>query len=167
MCTDTPYLGFERMLPYFCFKYGAEEYEFWASDWYTFDPYQYGWHNFIRESQVPGQYAWTRYPNGDGYLFYAGKPIGVNSLVPSIRLKLIREGVEDFEYLYYLNSLVTLGKKEGKNITEAEKALENARALVTIPSAEGRYSATNLPDPYAVLRVRMQVAKAIEGLLAN
>ena len=164
MCTDTPYLGFERMLPYFCFKYGADEYEFWASNWYTFDPYEYGWHNFIRESQVPGQYAWTRYPNGDGYLFYPGKPIGVKSLVPTIRLKLIREGVEDYEYLYYLNSLITLAKKNGKDVGQAEKAIENARGLVTIPSEEGRYSTKNLPDPYAVLRVRQQVGEAIEGL---
>lgn len=164
MCTDTPYLGFERMLPYFCFKYGAEEYEFWAADWYTLNPYDYGWHNFIHESQVPGQYAWTRYPNGDGYLFYPGNTIGVSSPVPSIRVKLIREGVEDFEYLYYLNSLVTLAMKSGKDVTTAQKALDNARELVTIPSAEGRYSSKNLPDPYAVLRVREQVAKAIEGL---
>lgn len=167
MCTDTPYLGFERMLPYFCFKYGAEEYEFWAADWYTLNPYDYGWHNFIHESQIPGQYSWTRYPNGDGFLFYPGNIIGVSSPVPSIRVKLIREGVEDFEYLYYLNSLVALGKKNGKDVSEAVKALDSARELVTIPSAEGRYSSKNLPDPYAVLRVREQVAKAIEGLLAK
>jgi hypothetical protein len=165
MCTDTPYLGFERMLPYFCFKYGAEEYEFWASDWFTLNPYDYGWHSFIRESQVPGVYTWTRYPNGDGYLVYPGQTIGVNSLVASIRLKLAREGVEDFEYLYLLDSLIKSGKKLGKDVSEAEKAIESAKALVTIPSDEGRYSTRNLPDPYAVLRVREQIAEAIEGLL--
>ena len=165
MCTDTPYLGFERMVPYFCFKYGADEYEFWASNWYTFNPYNYGWHRFNRESQVPGQYAWTRYPNGDGFLFYPGKPIGVKSLVPSIRLKLVRDGVEDYEYLYCLNSLIATGKKKGKDVSQAEKAIDSARSLVTVPSFVGRYSSKNLPDPYAVLRVRGQVAEAIEGLM--
>jgi hypothetical protein len=165
MCTDTPYLGFERMLPYFCFKYGAEEYEFWGSNWYTFNPYKYGWHSFIRQSDRPGDLYWIRYPNGDANFIYPGQPIGVDSMVATIRLKLAREGVEDYEYLYNLDSLITLGRKQGKDVAQAEKALENARGLVTIPSAEGRYSTENLSDPYIVLRVREQVAEAIEGLL--
>lgn len=165
MCTDTPYLGFERMLPYFCFKYGAEEYEFWAAAWYTLNPYEYGWHSFIRQSDRPGDQYWIRYPNGDGNFIYPGNPIGVNSLVATIRLKLAREGVEDYEYLYYLDSLMTVARNMGKNIRPAEKAIESAFNLVTIPSAEGRYSTEYLPDPYAVLRVKRQVAEAIEELL--
>jgi hypothetical protein len=165
MCTDTPYLGFERMLPYFCFKYGAEEYEFWGSNWYTFNPYEYGWHSFIRQSDRPGDLYWIRYPNGDANFIYPGEPIGVNTMVATIRLKLAREGVEDYEYLYSLDSLITLGRKKGKDVNQAEKALESAKQLVTIPSAEGRYSTEYLPDPYIVLRVREQVAEAIEGLL--
>lgn len=164
LCTDTPYLGFERMLPYFCFKYGADEYEFWASTWFTFNPWDYGWHNFIHESQVPGQWRWTRYPNGDGYLFYPGKQIGLKGWVPSIRVKVIREGVEDYEYMYRLNSLITSAEKNGKDVSNAKNALDSARGLVTIPSAEGRYSARNIPDPYAVLRIRKKIAEAIESL---
>lgn len=47
--------------------------------------------------------------NGDGTLFYPGKPsvIGGSSQVPvaSIRLKLIRQGVQDFEYLTLVSKL--------------------------------------------------------------
>jgi hypothetical protein len=47
--------------------------------------------------------------NGDGTLFYPGRPdvIGGNSNIPieSIRLKLIREGLEDYEYLIQLAKL--------------------------------------------------------------
>ena len=47
--------------------------------------------------------------NGDGTLFYPGTParIGGKSHVPvaSIRLKMIREGIEDFEYLHLLDEL--------------------------------------------------------------
>jgi hypothetical protein len=47
--------------------------------------------------------------NGDGTLFYPGKPsrIGGHTDIPieSIRLKLIREGMEDFEYLALLAKL--------------------------------------------------------------
>ncbi|MDR2774568.1 MAG: carbohydrate binding domain-containing protein [Tannerella sp.] len=165
MCTDTPYLGFERLLPYFCFKYGAEEYEFWGSNWYTFNPYEYGWHSFIRQSDRPGDLYWIRYPNGDANFIYPGLPIGMDSMVPTIRLKLAREGVEDYEYLYCLESLVSTGKKQGKDIRLGEKALENAKKLVTVPSSEGRYSTEYLPDPYVVLQVRKQVGEAIENLL--
>ncbi|HEY3127950.1 MAG TPA: glycoside hydrolase domain-containing protein [Acidobacteriota bacterium] len=47
--------------------------------------------------------------NGDGTLFYPGRPeqIGGRSPIPieSIRLKLIREGLEDYEYLALLSKL--------------------------------------------------------------
>jgi Glycoside hydrolase 123, catalytic domain/Glycoside hydrolase 123 N-terminal domain len=47
--------------------------------------------------------------NGDGTLFYPGKPavIGGTTQIPieSIRLKLIREGLEDYEYLLLLTKL--------------------------------------------------------------
>jgi len=47
--------------------------------------------------------------NGDGTLFYPGRPdvIGGTSHIPveSIRLKLIREGLEDYEYLTILSKL--------------------------------------------------------------
>ena len=39
MCTDTPYCAVERLLPHYCFKYGAEAYEFWGVAWHTYDPY--------------------------------------------------------------------------------------------------------------------------------
>src|SRR5260221_14790024 len=47
--------------------------------------------------------------NGDGTLFYPGRPdrIGGRTDIPieSIRLKLIREGMEDYEYLALLAKL--------------------------------------------------------------
>jgi len=36
---------------------------------------------------------------GEGILLYPGGPAGIDGPVPSIRLKLIREGMEDFEYM--------------------------------------------------------------------
>ena len=38
-CIDTPYCAVERLLPHYCFKHGAEAYEFWGIDWLTYDPY--------------------------------------------------------------------------------------------------------------------------------
>src|SRR5579863_7207371 len=54
--------------------------------------------------------------NGDGTLFYPGRParIGGHTDIPieSIRLKLIREGMEDYEYL------ALLAKLEGRNAAD-------------------------------------------------
>jgi hypothetical protein len=43
---------------------------------------------------------------GEGMLLYPGKDVGISGAVPSIRLKLIREALEDFEYM-------TLAGKQG------------------------------------------------------
>ena len=36
---------------------------------------------------------------GEGMLLYPGQPAGINGFVPSIRLKLYREAMEDYEYM--------------------------------------------------------------------
>ncbi len=60
--------------------------------------------------------------NGDGTLFYPGRPdvIGGTTNIPieSIRLKLIREGLEDYEYLVMLSKL-----KGSKTVAEIVKPL--------------------------------------------
>ena len=166
MCTDTPYCGVERLLPHYCFKYGVEAYEFWGVDWLTYDPYEFGWHRYIHQSGEPGQSTWVRYPNGDGFLAYPGAAIGHDGPVSSVRLDQAREGVEDYEYLYLLRSLVARAKAAGRGLGTGEDALALAAKLVDIPNAGGRYSTKILPDPDAVLRVKEAVAKAIESLSA-
>ncbi len=175
MCTDTPYCAVERLLPHYCFKYGAQAYEFWGVSWLTYNPYQYGWHSYIRQSSEPGEYYWIRYPNGDGFLIYPGRGLSqfsprengtvpLPNLVSSIRLENAREGVEDYEYLYRLKSLVDQAKETGRDVSKAEAALEAAAQLVEIPNAGGRYSSKILPDPEKLLQARFQIGQAIETL---
>jgi len=164
MCTDTPYCAVERLLPHYCFKYDVEAYEFWGVGWLTYDPYRFGWHSFIYQTSEPGHSYWVRYPNGDGFLLYPGKPIGYDGLVSSVRLEQAREGVEDYEYLYLLRGLIHDAKSAGRDTTAAEKALAEAADLVTIPNAGGLQSSKILPDPEAVYRVRDSLAGAIEKL---
>jgi hypothetical protein len=164
MCTDTPLCATERLLPHYCFKYGAEAYEFWGVSWLTYDPYRFGWHAYIHQSDEPGKSYWIRYPNGDGFLLYPGKPIGQTGVVSSIRLEQAREGVEDYEYLYLLQRLTTEAKAAGRDVAQAEKALAQATELVTIPNAGGRYTSKILPDPGKLYTARQAVAAAIEQL---
>ena len=91
--------------------------------------------------------------NGDGTLFYPGTTgrIGGTSGVPvaSIRLKMVREGVEDFEYL---SMLAKLG--------DATTALALAKQVM--PTA---YSASD--DPNGILVARAAAAKQILHLLGK
>ena len=43
--------------------------------------------------------------NGGGYLFYPGVPCGIEGPVPCMRLKNLRDGMEDYEYLTILKKL--------------------------------------------------------------
>jgi len=164
MCTDTPYCAVERLLPHYCFKYGAEAYEFWGVSWNTYDPYRFGWHSFINQSSEPGESYWVRYPNGDGFLLYPGEPIGHAGPVSSIRLEQAREGVEDYEYLFLLRSRAEAAKAAGKPADVAERALKDAQELVQIPNDGGYYSTRILRQPERLYAVRRDVAAAIESL---
>ncbi len=164
MCTDTPYLAIERLLPHYCFHWDVDAYEFWGVSWFTYNPYEFGWPAYIRQSDAPGSTTWVRYPNGDGFLIYPGGPIGHEGLVSSIRLEQAREGVEDYLYLDTLRGLADRASASGSSSAEAEAALRLARTLVRMPSAGGRYSTQILPDPDAVLGAKEAVALAIEGM---
>lgn len=164
LCLDTPYNAIERLLPHYCFKYGADAYEFWGIAWLTRNPYRSGSHDYIHQSSTPGEYYWVRYPNGDGYLIYPPEPIGSKKIVSSIRFEQAREGVEDFEYLYLLKNRIEQAKTENRDVAAAEKVLEAASDLVDCPAPIGRYSSEILPDPNRLYEWRRRIADAIEIL---
>jgi hypothetical protein len=51
-----------------------------------------------------GTYASANYP-GEGMLVYPGGPVGVKGVVASMRLKWLRDGVEDYDYVQILKEL--------------------------------------------------------------
>jgi len=87
--------------------------------------------------------------NGDGTLFYPGTPkhIGGHTDIPieSIRLKLIREGLEDYEYLAILAKL------------DGDQAAQLVSRIVTAP-----YQWESKPG--AFLQVRHELGDAIDRL---
>jgi hypothetical protein len=80
----------------------------------------------VNESYSHPEDPWTHVRlsggNGDGTLFYPGQPrrIGGRTDIPieSIRLKLIREGMEDYEYLALLAKLA--GRKAADEFARAD-----------------------------------------------
>ncbi len=164
ICLDTPYLAIERLLPYLCFKYGVNGYEFWGVSWWTYNPWERGWHSYIRQSDEGKNFYWIRYPNGDGYLVYPGDPVGSSDPLPSLRLIQVREGLEDYWILKAVDEGVTDGRFSGMATERAKDVLESARSLVDIPNAGGLRSTQLLPDPDRVLQIR-QRALALFGTL--
>ena len=154
MCTDTPLCAIERLLPHYCFHYGAEAYEFWGVSWLTHDPWRFGWHSYIGQSTTPGESYFVRYPNGDGYLLYPGAPAGFDGPVSTIRLEAARDGVEDYEYLKLLQARAA--------DPEAARLLAEFAALVGIPNAGGRFSTRILPDPARLADLRLRAGTALE-----
>jgi hypothetical protein len=94
---------------------------------------------------------WAFSGNGDGTLFYPGTPrkIGGTTDIPvaSIRLKMIREGMEDYEYL-----------KLASDLGDPAFAADEAARLFPTPFSTGDVSAASL------LAARERLARRIQEL---
>ena len=99
---------------------------YWRVDLWTKNP----WNDVETYSEKNNYYP------GEGMLVYPGEQVGILGVVPSMRLKWIREGVEDYEYIEILKRLgfqnwaLTLSQSVGldwKNWTQDPKVLESSR----------------------------------------
>lgn len=160
MCLDTPYCAVERLLPHYCKRYHAEAYEFWGATWLTHDPWKFGWHKYISQTDIPGRSYHIRYPNGDGYLIYPGVCGKFKGPVTSVRLEAVRDGVEDFSYLKALERLSESG--DGQRAIRAKTLLGEFSALVRIPNAGGRYSSRVLPEPERLGELRLRAGELLD-----
>ncbi len=141
-----------RVIPLICWKYGAAGFEYWS-------PISWG-RNYVKGAaqrwpDVPWMAnTFGRY-NGDGYLLYPG-PGGVP--LSSLRFEALRDGLEDYEYLWTLRSLLT-----GPAATTNGPAADAARQLLSLPdlvTPAGGYNSNLLK--YATFR--RQLAEAIVAL---
>ncbi len=82
-----------------------------------------------------------RYYPGEGILVYPGQELGIEGIVPSIRLKWIRDGVEDYEYIQTLKNLgrediaLSISRSiayDWKNWTKEPQKLEEARQKLAL-----------------------------------
>ena len=162
MCLDTPFCAVERMLPHYCVAHHADAYEFWGATWLTYDPWKFGWHAYIPQSDTPGKNYFVRYPDGDGYLIYPGVPGRFKGPVTSIRLEAARDGVEDFSYLKRLERLAAV--PNGKHAAAAQELLSKFRALVSIPNAGGRHSTRILPEPEIIGTLRHEAGELLNSV---
>ncbi|MHB8901605.1 MAG: DUF4091 domain-containing protein, partial [Thermoguttaceae bacterium] len=103
--------------------------------------------------------------NGDGRFIYpplsaatpSSRPV-LEAPVTSIRWEMLREGVEDYEYLYLLRQKLA----ERKDLPEAERA--RWEGLLEVPEAITGDMTTFTPHPGPIYERRQAVAEAIERL---
>jgi hypothetical protein len=116
-----------------------------------------GWYNEISPWVFPVLGPWdeegadsteyyTRYFNGGGILFYPGLDAGFDGPITTIRLKNIREGLEDYEYFAILDQA-------------GEEAFVKEMVDQVCPEY---WNYTNNPDQ--LLQIREQLALKIESL---
>ena len=86
---DQPPASFRVLPGYLAQSVGLTGMTYWAVDYWRNDPYT----DVIYHNDAGGSFP------GAGVLVYPGGPAGVSGVVPSIRLKRIRDGVEDYDLL--------------------------------------------------------------------
>ncbi len=112
MLEPTPSLNLDRpgisarIIPWMSFKYGFDSFQYWDLDyWYYANPWQQPltWNDHFNSGD---------FFNGEGSIVYPGNQIArfttqanVSGFIPSIRFELLRQGHEDYEYLFLLQQL--------------------------------------------------------------
>ena len=138
-----------RILGWQTYKYGVQGLLYWAVDVWAEQnkktPAEYDKTNFSDFDSRGGTYG------GDGYLLYPGVN---NTPVDSIRLAVLRDGIEDFDMF---TEIAALAEKSGKTGTELKKMLE---LNGSVDSLVGDY----ITDGNLLLQKREQIMKAAEKL---
>jgi Domain of unknown function (DUF4091) len=113
---------------------------YWRVDKWNSDP----WNNVNNA----GTYSSANYP-GEGMLVYPGKDVGVPGVVASMRLKWLRDGVEDYDYVQIL-------KEYGKS----DLAMQIVKSIAPDWTNWTR-------DPAKVEAAREKLGEAIEQIRAQ
>lgn len=111
---------------------------YWRIDRWGSDP----WNNVNNT----GSFSSANYP-GEGMLVYPGQQVGLPGVVASMRLKWLRDGVEDYEYMQIL-----------KNLGKADLAMQIARSVGPDWTHWTR-------DANAINSARRQLGEAIDAIM--
>lgn len=102
--------------------------------------------------------------NGDGVLLYPGPGL---TPYPSLRLEVIRDGIEDYEYLAMLSRLLDEAKALPVSRRPPQALLAKAEDLCRVPPQISRSMADYTQDAQPIFERRAAVGSMIEELLAR
>jgi hypothetical protein len=95
-----------------------------------------------------GAYSSANYP-GEGMLVYPGQQVGVKGVVASMRVKWLRDGVEDYDYVQIL-----------KDLGKTDLAMQISRSVAPDWTKWSR-------DPGAIDNARLKLGEAIDQLAST
>ncbi|MGC9319702.1 MAG: glycoside hydrolase domain-containing protein, partial [Armatimonadota bacterium] len=112
--------------------------------------------------------------NGDGFFMYpacrepSDEPV-LDGPVITLRLEILRDGLEDLEYIWTLKQLVArgeqrLGRLQGEQRQRLAGLLSQARAALAAPDRLAESPTNYSKDPRDLLRERARIAEAITDL---
>ena len=136
-----------RIVPWLCWKYDIKGFLYWCVNWWPYvDPFK-----------DTNNTQWGQ--NGNGLLYYPG-PEGP---MASIRLEVLRDGLEDYEYLYLLKVIAEAVEAKGPNSQE-QGLLGEAEKLLQVDSPIADSMTRFTKDSKAFLERRDKIGEAIEKL---
>lgn len=133
-----------RIIPWMAWKVKAKGLLYWCVNFWEGDP------QINPASFQPDE-------NGNGFLFYPG----ADGPIPSIRLEALRDGIEDYEYLYLLRERLDHAKAKG-NVDPAVVA--QAEHLLNIDPKLVESLRAYAKDPELLMAARTAIATMIEAL---
>ncbi len=173
---DHPAIDF-RMWLWQTYKYDVEGILIWTTNYWTSgcaypEPnYQNPWEDPMSYVSGYSTPVGTKrhWGNGDGRFIYPPNQKGaqdkttqyLSGPVNSIRWEILREGIEDFEYLWQLRHAVRTLEKRG--VTGPD--VEQAKRLTVIPDQICKSLTEFTWDPKPLYEHRLKVGLALEGLL--
>ena len=138
-----------RILPWMCWKAKATGLLYWCVNYWTKNP----WEN-------PANTKWGQ--NANGSIMYPGE----DGPVDSIRLEALRDGMEDYEYLYLLQQLVTRIKANPSALADAnvQGLVAQAEQLLAIDPKLVESMRTYSQQSDVLDQNRLAIAELIEKL---
>jgi hypothetical protein len=165
-----PYLGGEALdddglalttWPWIAWRYGLDSlflYEMTEWDYARLARAGVPWAKGKREIwENPLNQSWAT--NGQGVLLYPGPYVGVRGVVASIRLKEVRRGLEDYEYLWLARRAGEGAKADAVARRLVPRALHEAGPLGKVGERRGAWER----DPRAWAAARLELARAVEA----
>ncbi len=168
-----------RLWPWQSWQYGVQGILIWDTTYWTspalYPPpkVQNPWKD--PESYVYGDYkpngAIGRWGNGDGRFLYPpdqdpnrpSKPT-LTGPISSTRWENLRDGMEDYEYLWMLKQRVDQLSALGNKSAQLDRELARARQLLAVPPDISVDTTRFTSSPRPIMRRRAQIAQMIERL---
>ncbi len=146
-CNMLDVAGVNNRIQFFMqWKYGFSISLFWCMNW---------WEDHLVNANPPE----TGAGQGDGWLLF---PDPVHGFLPTIRSEILREGMQDYRYLDYLNELFREGEAKGLSLPEALRQEIQDILAVNWIQAVNRFPRS----PQELHRQRTRVLKALQALRA-